>query len=140
MKNYYLRSIVFHFSRARFEDINQYIIPIIKKQQGSLVIHVGSNDARTNISNKIADNLLMLKSSISKQLASCSIVLSKPIIPHNNGKETSRCVMLINICQLYNQNASKKISSQHLGQEVLDLNAKDKDGLALDFLKQIQKF
>ena len=134
MKNYYLRSIVFHFSRARFEDINQYIIPIIKKHQGSLVTHVGSTDATTNTSNKIADNLLMLKSSISY------LVLSKPIIPHNNGKEASRCVMLINICQLYNQNASKKISSQHLGREVLDLNAKDKDRLAPDFLKQIQKF
>lgn len=79
-------------------------------------------------------------------ICSCSnqvsriFVLSKPIIPHNNGKEASRCVMLINICQLYNQNASKKISSQHLGREVLDLNAKDKDRLAPDFLKQIQKF
>ena len=43
---------VFHFSGARIEDINQYIIPIIKKQPDYLILHVGTNDATTNTSNK----------------------------------------------------------------------------------------
>ena len=78
---------VFHFSGARIEDIDQYIIPIIKKQPDYLILHVGTNDTITNTSEKIFDDLLILKSNISKQLAtSCRIVLSKPIIRHDNGK------------------------------------------------------
>ena len=47
---------VFHFSRARIEDINQYIIPIIKRQSDYLILHVGTNDATTNTSKKTADD------------------------------------------------------------------------------------
>ena len=71
---------VFHFSGARIQDINQYIIPIIKKQPDYLILHVGTNDAKTNTSKKIVDDLLILKSNISKQLPSCRIVLPKLII------------------------------------------------------------
>ena len=61
---------VFHFSGARIEDINQYIIPIIKKQPDYLILHVWSNDATTNTSKKVVDNLLILKSNIFKQTTS----------------------------------------------------------------------
>ena len=77
---------VFHFSGPRIEDINQYIIPIIKKQPDYLILHVSTNDSATNTSKKIVDDLLILKSNISKQLPSCRIVLSKPIIRYDDGK------------------------------------------------------
>ena len=66
----------FHFSGARIEDINQYIIPIIKKQPYYLILHEGNNDATTNTSKKIIDDLLIVKSNISKQVPSCRIVFS----------------------------------------------------------------
>ena len=59
---------VFHFSGARIEDINQYIIPIIKKQPDYLILYLWTNNATTNTSKKIMDNFLILKSNISKQL------------------------------------------------------------------------
>ena len=71
---------VFHFAGARIEDVNQYIIPIIKKQPDYLILHVGTNDATTNTSKTIVNDLLILKSNISKQLPSCRIVLPKLII------------------------------------------------------------
>ena len=57
---------VFHFSGARIEDFNQYIAPIIKKQPDYLILHARTNDATTNTSKKIVDDLLILKSNISK--------------------------------------------------------------------------
>ena len=57
---------VFHFPGARIEDINQYIAPIIKKQPDYLILHARTNDATTNTSKKIVDDLLILKSNISK--------------------------------------------------------------------------
>ena len=62
---------VFHLSGATIEDINQHIIPIIKKQPDYLILHVGANDATTNTSKQIVCEMLILKSNTSKQLPSC---------------------------------------------------------------------
>ena len=88
---------VFHFSVARIEDTNQYITPIIKKQPDYLILHVGTNDATPNTSNEIVDDLLMLKSNISKKLPSCRIILSKLIIRYGDRKAN---LMLMNTSQL----------------------------------------
>ena len=77
---------VFDFSGARIEDLNHYIVPIIKNKPEYLILHVGTNDATTNSSRKIVDDLLMLKTNISKQLPNCKIVLSKHTIRHDHGK------------------------------------------------------
>ena len=132
---------VFHFSRARIEDINQYIIPIIKRQPDYLILHVGTNDATTNTSKKTADDLHILKSNISKQRPSCRIVLSKPIIRHN-GKAN---LTIRNVDKHFSALQSEciengNISSQHLGRKGLHLNPKGKGRLALNFMKQIRKF
>ena len=49
-----------HFSDTRIEVLNHYIVPIIKNKPDYLILHVGKNDATTNSSRKIVDNLLML--------------------------------------------------------------------------------
>ena len=118
----------FHFSEARIEDINQHIIPIIKKQPDDLILHVGTNDATINTSKKIVDDLLILKSNISKQLPSCRIVLSKLIIRHDDGK-TNLMIRNVNkhlsaLQSEFTENDS--ISSQHLGRKELHLNPKGK--------------
>ena len=133
---------VFHFSRARIEDINQYIIPIVKKQPDYLILHVGTNDATTNTSKKIVDDLLILKSNILKQLPSCRIVLWKPIIRHDNGK-ASLTIRNVNkhLSALQSECIEKhNISSQHFGRKGLHLNPKGKGRLALNFKKQHRKF
>ena len=43
------------------EDINQYLVPVSKKKQDYLIAYVGTNDAITNTSKKLLDDLLMLK-------------------------------------------------------------------------------
>ena len=133
---------VFQFAGARIEDVNQYIIPIIKKEPDYLILHVGTNYATTNTSKKIVDDLLILKSNISKQLPICRIVLSKPIIRHDNGK-ANLAIRNVNkhLPALQSEFIENDgISSQHLGRKGLHLNPKGKDRLALNFRKQILKF
>ena len=88
MKNGYHKNMVrlkFFISRVlENENINHYIVPIIKNQSDYLILHV--NDATNNSSRKIVHDLLMLKTKISKQLPNCRIVLSKPTIRHDHGK------------------------------------------------------
>ena len=78
---------VFYFSGARINDMNHHLMPIIAKQLDCLILHVGTNDATTNTSRKIIDDLLMLKSNISKQLLNCRVIVSKPTIRIDPGKE-----------------------------------------------------
>ena len=146
MRKDFLRSMVtlkfFHFSGAKIEDINQHIVPFIKRQPDYLILHVGTNDATTNTSKKIVDHLLILKLNISKQLPSCRIALSKPIIRHDDGKvnltirNVDKHLSALHSECIENDN----ISSQHVGRKGLHLNPKGKGRLALIFLKQIRKF
>ena len=132
----------FHFSEARIDDINRYIIPIIKKYPDYLILHVGTNNATTNTSKKIADDLLTLKSNVSKQTPSCRIVLLKPIILHHDGKSNTttgnvnKHLPALQFECIENDN----ISSQPLGRKRLHLNPKGKGRLALNFMKQNRKF
>ena len=126
---------VFHFSGARIEDLNHYIVPIIKNKPDYLILHVGTNDATTNSSRKIEDDLLMLKTNISKQLPNCRIVLSKPTIRHDLGQAnlTTRNVNkhLENLELVSIDN--NIINVEHLGHKGLQLNPKSKGRLALNF-------
>ena len=115
---------VFHFSGARIEDLNHYIVPIIKNKPDYLILHVGTNDVTPNSSRKIVDNLLMLRTNISKQLPNCKIVLSKPTIRHDHGKAN----LTIRNVNKHLENLelecidNSNISAEHLEQKGLHLN------------------
>ena len=53
-------------------------MPIIAKQPDYLILQVGTNDATTNTSRKMIDDLLMLKSNILKQLPNCRVLFPDP--------------------------------------------------------------
>ena len=131
---------VFRFSGARIGDLNHYIVPISKTNQ--MILYVGTNDATTKSSRKIVDDLLMLKTNISKQLPNCRIVLSKPTIRHDRGKAN----LTIRNFNEHLENLklefvdNNNINAEHLGQKGLYLNPKGKGRLALNFLKQLRKF
>ena len=132
---------VFHLSGARIEDINQHIIPIIKKQPDYLILHVGANDTTTNTSKQIVCEMLILKSNTSKQLPSCWTVPSNPIIRHDNGK-ANLAIRNVNKHSSALQSEcieNDNISSQHLRRKGSHLNAKGKSRLALNFMKQTEK-
>ena len=66
--------------------MNHHLMPIIAKRPDYLILHVGTNDATTNTSRKIIDDLLMLKCNILKQLSNCRVIVSKPTVRINNRK------------------------------------------------------
>ena len=100
-----------------------------------MILHVGTNDVTTNSSRKIVDNLLMLKTHISKQLPNCRIVLSKPIIRHDHGKTD----LTIRNVRKHLENLelectdNNHTNAEHLEQKGLHLNRKGKGRLALNF-------
>ena len=113
------------------------MVPIIKNKPDYLILYVRTNDATTNSSRKIVDDLLMLKTNISKQLPNCRIVLPKPTIRHDHGKANLpiRNVNkhLENLEWEYNDN--NNINAEHLEQKGLHLNPTGKGRLALNFFE-----
>ena len=93
-------------------------------------------------SKKIAEDFLILKSNILKQLPSYKIILPKLIIRHDDGKakltirNVNKHLSALQSECIENDN----INLQHLRRKGLHLNPKSKGRLVLDFMKQIQKF
>ena len=121
---------VFYFSGERINDMNHYLMPIIAKQPDYLILHVGTNNATTDTSRKIIDDLLMLKSNILKQLPNCRAIVSKLTIRIDHGK-ANLTLHNVNIhLETLNLECTENgnISAQHLGRKGLHLNSKGKIG------------
>ena len=122
--------------------MNHHLMPIIAKQPDYLILHVGTNDATTNTSRKIIDDLLMLKCNILKQLPNCRVIVSKSTVQIDHGKanltlrNVKKHLETLNLEWIENGN----ISAKHLRRKGLHLNSKGKGRPALNFLKQIRKF
>ena len=133
---------VFYFSGARINDMNHHLMPIIAKRPDYLILHVGTNDATTNTSRKIIDDLLVLKCHILKQLQNCRVIVSKPTVRIDHGKanltlrNVNKHLETLNLECIENGN----ISVQHLSRKGLHLNSKGKGRFDLNFLNQIRKF
>ena len=66
---------VFYISGARINDMNHHLMPVIANPPNYLILHIGTNDATTNLSIKIIDDLLTLKCDILKQLPNCRVLV-----------------------------------------------------------------
>ena len=110
-------------------------------QPDYLIIYGETNDAAPNTAKKIAENSLMPKSNISKQIPIFRIALLKLIIWHDDGKakllihHVNKHLSALQSAWIENNN----IRSQHLRRKKFHLHPKCKESLALNFLKQIGK-
>ena len=77
---------VHDFRGATLADINHYIISILKKKPDVIILHAGTNDSVSRTSCEILDDLLQLKSAITKTLPNCQVFFSQPTLPVDNGK------------------------------------------------------
>ena len=65
---------------ATLADINHHIIPILKKKPDVIILHVGTNESVSRTSHEILDDLLQLKSAITKTLPNCHVIFSQPTL------------------------------------------------------------
>ena len=77
---------VHDFEGATLAYINHHIIPIIKKKPDVIILHVGTNDFVLRTSREILNDLLQLKSAITKTLSNCQVIFSQPTLRMDNGK------------------------------------------------------
>ena len=131
---------VHDFRGATLADINHHIIPILKKKPDVIILHVGTNDSVSRTSREILDDLLQLKSAITKTLPNCQVIFLQPTLRVDNGKAALTLHRLneyfseLNLDVVNNSN----IKVKHIAQKVLHLNPKRKGRLALNFIHKIR--
>ena len=117
---------------ATLADINHHIIPILT--------NIGTNNSVSRTSREILDDLLQLKSAITKTLPNCQVLFSQPTLRMDNGKAALTLHRLnehfseLNLDVVNNSN----IKVNHIGQKSLHLNPKGKGRLALNFIHKIR--
>ena len=77
---------VHDFRGVTLADINYHIIPILKKKPDVIILHVGTNDSVSRTSREILDDMLQLKSAITKTLPNFQVIFSPPTLRVDNGK------------------------------------------------------
>ena len=65
---------VHDFRGVTLTDINHHIIPTLKKKPGVILLQVGMNDSISKTSCEIVDDLLQLKTVITKTLPKCQVI------------------------------------------------------------------
>ena len=77
---------VHDFRGDSLADINQNIIPILKKKPDVIALHIRANDSVSRTSRGILDYLLQLKSVITKMLPNFQVMFSQPTHRVDSGK------------------------------------------------------
>ena len=71
---------------ATVEDMFDYVKPILKRKPDSVVLHVGTNNARDMTSRNILDKLLQLKTAVLDSDENCKVILCQPMTRVDNDK------------------------------------------------------
>ena len=131
---------VHDFRGATLADINHHIIPILKNKPDVIILHVGTNVYVSRTLREILDDLLQLKSAITKTLLNCQVIFSQSTLRVDNVKAALTLHRLnehfseLNFDVVNNSN----IKVKHAGQKCLHLNPKGKGRFALNFIHKIR--
>ena len=74
--------------------MNDYIRPLLKKKPTTIILHVGTNNAQTDMSHQIVQGILDLKATVLKELPEAKVLISMPTfrIDHAKASLTTRKV------------------------------------------------
>ena len=127
---------------ASVEDLHFHITPYLRKKPTNIIIHVGTNNARSDNSDTIIEKLIQLKEYILSKCPNTKIVFSSLIVrldDENAAKvvaETNSKLLHLGADIVGNDN----IQSNHISQRGLHLNGKGTTRLALNLINVLKGF
>ena len=131
-----------NFPGATVADMEHYLIPIIQEKASSIILRVGTNDAKNLPSPTVLHNLLKLEALVKDSLSTCKVFISTPTLRTDDGKaqitvsQVTKHLLQLKIDTVNNNN----INGRHLGGKTLHLNQSVSKLLSKNFLNAIEKF
>ena len=133
---------VHNFSSATIWDMQHNFVPILEKNPCRLILHVGTNNAKSCTSRETLDKLLKLKTLISEKCPQCQTIFSTPTIRSDKakanltGKQLTNHLLQLKIDVVGNRN----IADRCIGRKRLHLNIFGTIQLAKNFFNFLKKF
>jgi hypothetical protein len=128
-----------YFPGATIEDMYNYAAPILKKQPKNIIVHIGTNNAKTETSNEIIDKLLSLKHHIEKESPHSNVIISSMINRIDDAKASltarqfNKHLKQLKIDSMDNDN----ITADDLGKRGLHLSQVGKKKFTTNLLKKL---
>ena len=131
---------VHDFRGATLADINHHIIPILQKKPEVIILQVETNNSVFRTPPEILDDLLQLKSAITKTQPNCQIIFLQPTLRVDNGKVALTLDHLNELFSELNLDVinSNNIKVKRIAQTGLHLDPKGKGRLTLNFIYKIR--
>ena len=131
---------VHDFRGATLADINHHIIPILQKKPEVIILQVETNNSVFRTPPEILDDLLQLKSAITKTQPNCQIIFLQPTLRVDNGKVALTLDRLNELFSELNLDVinSNNIKVKRIAQTGLHLDPKGKGRLTLNFIYKIR--
>ena len=122
--------------------MRSYLLPLLKKEPTTVILHIGTNDATENgmDSDILISRILDLKAEIEKTVNGCKVILSLPMRRKDNNKANK---ILMEVCEkiitlkLEIINNSNTMVDQ-LGRRGLHLNQPGNARFAQNLLNKLQ--
>ena len=127
---------------ASIEDLHFHITPYLRKKPTNIIIHVGTNNAKSDNSDTIIEKLIQLKEYILTKCPNANIVFSSLIIRLDDGDaakvvdETNSKLLHLGVGISGNDNITK----EHISLRGLHLNGKGTIRLAMNLIIVLKGF
>ena len=133
--------IVIPRNGARITDVKFQLMKIVPNKPPHVIFHVGTNNATSDTSRQICDDLLFLKFLINEKLPECIVSISCPIMRLDNGKANITIKRLNNHLKELNINVidHSNINEVHLARKGLHLNDRGIRQLASNIIVHLQR-
>ena len=136
-KNVKVRS----FSGSTINDMYFYLYPLLKKCPKYLLLHVGTNDCVTRASDKVLDDLLLLKRHIEINVPGINVIFSQPIMRCDN--DALACLRVSKLITKLDQlrlplMVNRNVIRKHIGKKGLHLNGYGTARCAMNIISLIK--
>ena len=138
LNKYNFKTKVRCFPGSTISDIHNYLIPLLKKEPGHILLHVGTNDATTKSSERILDELLQLKNFIQSKLPASVVIISEPTVCIDNAKASltiHRLTEKLHQLDIMNGN----ITYDHISKRGLHLTGRGTGRIAMNILSLMKR-
>ena len=129
------------FPGAKIGDMYRNLRPLLKKKPSHVLLHVSTNDSPVKSSGEILDELLALKHFVERELPTCTVIISQPIMRFDDGKANLTIRKLISkleelkIQVMNNSN----ITYDHLSRKGLHMNARGSGRVAMNIISLMKR-
>ena len=131
------------FPGAKMKDFYYYLVPLLKKKPGNIILHLGTNDAPYKNEVEIYKELKSIKDFLKKRHPSCKVYISAPILPLDNKNANSILKKYVDKLKVVEEKSvilHDNILSSHLNKDGLHLNSYGTIKLAENFISRIRMF